>query len=192
MATAQPTPSSPGSRVRLAISSPEILAHIRREFAIRGLHAQIEGLPVVEMVVTPGPEAAAGGGAAGAVALGDALSRMAGPDAYRRDPATARYRLALVPNDQPRRPAAEEQRRAAANQAYAESLPPREEEVLSPRETEVMESISRGMRNPDIAALLMVSEKTVKNHVNRIFTKLGARSRVEAVLIWQNGTGSAP
>jgi DNA-binding NarL/FixJ family response regulator len=30
-----------------------------------------------------------------------------------------------------------------------------------------------------------VQQKTVKNHVNRIFTKLGARSRVEAVLIWQ-------
>jgi DNA-binding NarL/FixJ family response regulator len=49
-----------------------------------------------------------------------------------------------------------------------------------------MESISRGLRNPDIARSLKVSEKTIKNHVNKIFTKLGARSRVEAVLIWQD------
>jgi hypothetical protein len=34
-------------------------------------------------------------------------------------------------------------------------------------------------------ALLQVQQKTVKNHVNRILTKLGARSRVEAVLIWR-------
>jgi DNA-binding NarL/FixJ family response regulator len=51
-----------------------------------------------------------------------------------------------------------------------------------------MESISRGMRNADIAASLQVRQKTVKNHVNRIFTKLGVRTRVEAVLIWQGGT----
>jgi hypothetical protein len=37
----------------------------------------------------------------------------------------------------------------------------------------------------DIAAALRVSEKAVKNHVNRIFTKLGVRTRVEAVLLWQ-------
>jgi hypothetical protein len=40
----------------------------------------------------------------------------------------------------------------------------------------------------DIAASLQVGHKTVKNQVNRIFAKLGARSRVEAVLIWQGGT----
>jgi DNA-binding NarL/FixJ family response regulator len=48
-----------------------------------------------------------------------------------------------------------------------------------------MDGISRGMRNADIAAMLRVELKTVKNHVNRIFGKLGARNRVEAVLIWQ-------
>ena len=49
-----------------------------------------------------------------------------------------------------------------------------------------MSCISLGMMNPDIAERLGVSQKTVKNHVNHIFGKLGARSRVEAVLIWQN------
>jgi DNA-binding CsgD family transcriptional regulator len=186
-----PAPGGSGSRVRIAISSPEILAHIRREFASKGLIVQIDGLPVIDVVVSAGT-----GGAPGPRVLGEALARMAGPDSYRRDPATARYRLALVPADHSRRPAADEKRKAAAVPAYAESVPlspretetlsPRETETLSPRETEVMESISRGLRNPDIARSLKVSEKTIKNHVNKIFTKLGARSRVEAVLIWQD------
>ncbi|MFD0518508.1 response regulator transcription factor [Paractinoplanes durhamensis] len=48
-----------------------------------------------------------------------------------------------------------------------------------------MDWISRGRSNADIAGLLQVQPKTVKNHINRIFTKLGAANRVEAVLIWQ-------
>jgi DNA-binding NarL/FixJ family response regulator len=57
--------------------------------------------------------------------------------------------------------------------------------ALSPRQREVIGLVSRGARNPEIAAALCVSEKTVKNHINRIFRSLGASSRVEAVLIWQ-------
>src|SRR5699024_1010225 len=57
--------------------------------------------------------------------------------------------------------------------------------ALSPRQREVMELVSRGVRNPDIAAALGVSEKTVKNHINRAFRLLEARTRVEAVLMWQ-------
>ncbi len=57
--------------------------------------------------------------------------------------------------------------------------------ALSRRQHEVMALVSRGVRNSEIAARLHVSEKTVKNHINRIFRSLGAGSRVEAVLIWQ-------
>ena len=189
MVTSQLTPGVAGSRVRIAISSPEILAHIRREFASRGLSAQIDGPPVVDVVVTCGP------GAAPVVGdLGEALHRLAGPDSYRRDPATARYRLVVAPGDHAGRSAsdgrvtactpdgAQRRRKTAARPAHAEGR------SLSAREAEVMESISRGMRNADIAASLQVREKTIKNHVNRIFTKLGARTRVEAVLIWQGGS----
>jgi DNA-binding CsgD family transcriptional regulator len=189
MLSAQSTPTASGSRVRIAISSPEILAHIRREFASKGLHAQIDGLPVVDVVVTSGPGAVPGVGA-----LGDALNRLAGPDSYRRDPTTARYRLALVPHDHARRSAADGRIGAGAPHELDDQLktaagPARaDKRSLSPREAEVMESISRGMRNAEIAASLQVRQKTVKNHVNRIFTKLGARTRVEAVLIWQGGT----
>ncbi|MEV6301355.1 helix-turn-helix transcriptional regulator [Actinoplanes sp. NPDC051861] len=157
-----------GGRVRIAISSPEILAHIRHEFASKGLDVMIDGLPAVDVTVTPGTTGARPAGSA----LADALSGLAGPHTRHRDPATARYRLALVPHSRPRLVPD-----AGAGQA--------EHQPLSPREAEVMDSICRGMRNADIADLLQVRPKTVKNHVNRIFTKLGAGSRVEAVLIWQ-------
>jgi DNA-binding CsgD family transcriptional regulator len=62
---------------------------------------------------------------------------------------------------------------------------------LSPREAEVMTCISHGMLNADIAERMRLSQKTVKNHVNHIFAKLGARSRVEAVLVWQRLAGEA-
>ncbi|GAA2395188.1 response regulator transcription factor [Streptomyces glaucosporus] len=55
---------------------------------------------------------------------------------------------------------------------------------LSAREAEVMELIASGMANPQIAAACFISEKTVKNHINRIFAKLHAASRSEAIAVW--------
>lgn len=169
MPMVSPTPGAAGGRVRIAISSPEILAHIRQEFASKGLDVLIDGLPSVDVTVTP----VTSGAPPANGALADALNGLAGPHTRRRGPATARYRLALVPHDRP-------VRRPATVQPAV-----RERPRLSPREAEVMDSICRGMRNADIATQLRVQQKTVKNHVNRIFTKLGASSRVEAVLIWQ-------
>jgi DNA-binding NarL/FixJ family response regulator len=48
-----------------------------------------------------------------------------------------------------------------------------------------MESMSNGMDNSEIASSLTITEKTVKNHINHIFAKLGVRDRVTAVLAWQ-------
>jgi ATP/maltotriose-dependent transcriptional regulator MalT len=55
---------------------------------------------------------------------------------------------------------------------------------LSKRETEVMELIAAGVSNGEIAQRLFLSEKTVKNHVNRIYAKLGADSRDTAIGLW--------
>lgn len=52
---------------------------------------------------------------------------------------------------------------------------------LTEREIEVLDLIARGMRNADIAAELDVSEKTVRNHVSNIFSKLGV-DRNEAII----------
>ncbi|WP_415947905.1 response regulator [Streptomyces sp. KLOTTS4A1] len=61
---------------------------------------------------------------------------------------------------------------------------PRPEFGLSAREVEVMDLIAAGMTNQQIAATCFISEKTVKNHINRIFAKLHSTSRSEAIAVW--------
>ncbi|MFJ6568234.1 response regulator transcription factor [Streptomyces sp. NPDC091292] len=55
---------------------------------------------------------------------------------------------------------------------------------LSSREVEVMDLIASGMNNRQIAAACFISEKTVKNHINRIFAKVQCVSRSEAIARW--------
>jgi DNA-binding NarL/FixJ family response regulator len=57
------------------------------------------------------------------------------------------------------------------------------DEVLSKREVDVLKRIAGGNRNSDIAALLFISEETVKGHIKHIMDKLGASDRTEAVTI---------
>ena len=56
---------------------------------------------------------------------------------------------------------------------------------LSARESEVMSLIAGGHTNGEIAAHLFLAEKTVKNHVRRIYSKLGVASRPAAIAHWQ-------
>ena len=56
---------------------------------------------------------------------------------------------------------------------------------LSARESEVMDLIAGGRSNGEIARELFLSEKTVKNHVNRIYSKLGVSSRATAIALWR-------
>ncbi|MFJ7100667.1 response regulator [Streptomyces albogriseolus] len=70
----------------------------------------------------------------------------------------------------------------------AQSVSDRSTYGLSAREAEIMELIASGMSNQQIAATCFISEKTVKNHINRIFAKLHSTSRAEAAAKWR-GTG---
>jgi DNA-binding NarL/FixJ family response regulator len=49
-----------------------------------------------------------------------------------------------------------------------------------------MTLIAEGHSNGEIAAQLVLAEKTVKNHVNRIYAKLGAQSRAAAISCWDD------
>jgi DNA-binding NarL/FixJ family response regulator len=61
---------------------------------------------------------------------------------------------------------------------------------LSAREVEVMALIAEGQTNGEIAARLFLAEKTVKNHVRRIYSKLGVGSRSAAIAYWREMWGS--
>ncbi len=74
-----------------------------------------------------------------------------------------------------------------------------EVEALTPRESEVLQQLSKGMSNREIAEELVISIKTVEVHVSSILGKLGMSSRTEAVAyaakrgwIGPEGDGKAP
>ncbi|MFJ2633725.1 response regulator transcription factor [Streptomyces sp. NPDC087422] len=162
-------PISP-TRVRIAIVSPDILAQIRQVFARKNLDVEFLRMPYVEVAVAP--------------AAAPAVPRA------EQDPRRlcAEYRLSAVAVESlppAGQPALEVRPHAPA--APEDTAPEDTAPALSRRQHEVMALVSRGARNAEIAARLHVSEKTVKNHINRIFRSLGAESRVEAVLIWQRG-----
>jgi DNA-binding NarL/FixJ family response regulator len=77
-----------------------------------------------------------------------------------------------------------------AQEAIAYALEPRQEEQfspkpsypagLSPREAEVLKLVARGLTNAQIADDLFISPRTVERHLNSVYHKSGASSRVAA------------
>jgi DNA-binding NarL/FixJ family response regulator len=64
---------------------------------------------------------------------------------------------------------------------------------VTPREREVLALVGRGLTNGEIAAELTISAATAKAHVARLLTKLGARDRVQLVIIaYETGLVSPP
>jgi DNA-binding NarL/FixJ family response regulator len=61
---------------------------------------------------------------------------------------------------------------------------------LTPREMEVLQLILEGGTNKSIASQLRISKKTVEFHLDNLYTKIGARTRVR-VAIWAVGQGIA-
>jgi ATP-dependent transcriptional regulator len=57
----------------------------------------------------------------------------------------------------------------------------REQLGITPREIEIMEAMAAGLSNREIAERLFVSENTVKTHAARLFDKLSAQRRTQAV-----------
>ena len=87
------------------------------------------------------------------------------------DPAI-QQRLVTAVLDQTQPPAADETAGVPSS-----DLP----DELTPREVEVLKLIASGLSNQEIADALVLSNATVKTHINRIFYKTGARDRAQAV-----------
>jgi DNA-binding NarL/FixJ family response regulator len=66
---------------------------------------------------------------------------------------------------------------AGTGSSVGETLP----DGLTPREAEVLKLIADGLTNAEICDQLVISHATVKTHVNRIFSKIGAHDRAQAV-----------
>ena len=61
---------------------------------------------------------------------------------------------------------------------------------LTPRELEIVKLLAAGMSNAEIAAALVVETSTIKSHLTRILSKIGARDRAQAV-VWAHHNGLA-
>ena len=58
-----------------------------------------------------------------------------------------------------------------------------DDKAFTKRQMEVLDSITRGLSNDDIALMLGISKSRVKQHLNEVYEKLGASNRAEAVAI---------
>ncbi|MEA5496672.1 response regulator transcription factor [Limnoraphis robusta Tam1] len=63
------------------------------------------------------------------------------------------------------------------------TVTPAEFKLLTPRELEVLQLISRGYSNREIAQTLYITERTVKNHVSSILSRLNLRDRTQVALL---------
>lgn len=70
--------------------------------------------------------------------------------------------------------------RRGADQPGAE----RDRDALTEREEEIVSLVARGLSNAEIADDLVVTHKTVKNHLAHVYAKLDVHSRAEAVATW--------
>jgi DNA-binding CsgD family transcriptional regulator len=70
-----------------------------------------------------------------------------------------------------------------ASEPFVKNAARQEQLGITPRELEILEAIAKGLSTREIAEKLFVSENTVKTHSSRLFEKLSAKRRTQAVQI---------
>jgi NarL family two-component system response regulator LiaR len=126
-------------------------------------------LPEIEVIaLTSVLEDSAVYGAMRAGAIGYLLKDTAAEDLCRAIKAAAAGQVQLSP--------------PVAARLVREVPAPQQTEPLTERETEVLWQLAQGKSNKEIAAALVIAEKTVRTHVSNILAKLGVASRTQAVL----------
>lgn len=145
--------------------------------ATRRLRAEYQAVKVIVLTTYADDQSVVGALQAGADGY---LTKDAGGDEIRQalervldgqaviDPAVQRLLVDAVVAGAPQAP---------REQAAETALP----DGLTPREAEVLGLIAAGLSNAEIAARLVVSEATVKSHINHLLPKIGARDRAQAV-----------
>jgi DNA-binding NarL/FixJ family response regulator len=111
---------------------------------------------------------------AGASEIQQALERVLDGQAV-IDPAVQRLLVDAVVASAPQAGA------EAPHEEASAAAPATAPDGLTPREAEVLALIAAGLSNAEIAARLVVSEATVKSHINHLLPKIGARDRAQAV-----------
>jgi DNA-binding CsgD family transcriptional regulator len=166
------TPRELASAVRLALYrvTQEALTNVRKHARPERVEVRLDYLPdevtlAVEDVKESPPEGGLGylTKDAGAAEIQQALHRVAGGQAA-LDPAVQLHLVEAIADGVPSGPS-------------PAPLP----DGLTPREAEVLTLIAAGLSNAEIAERLVVSEATVKSHVNHMLAKIGARDRAQAV-----------
>jgi DNA-binding NarL/FixJ family response regulator len=127
-------------------------------------------------------------------AIGPAARILAAADSYRAMTEERPHRDARAPDDAAAELRAEVSRGRLDGDAVAAVLRaeghrvPRQRDYpagLTGREVEVLRLLARGLANKEIAQRLFISAKTVGNHIEHIYTKIGATNRATASLFAQ-------
>jgi DNA-binding NarL/FixJ family response regulator len=91
------------------------------------------------------------------------------------------YAIGRAPLAEPE-PPPQQQERAREPEREQKDERQHERRDLTPREWSVLDLVSHGLTNRQIARKLQISEKTVKNHLSAIFPKIGATHRTQAAV----------
>jgi len=73
----------------------------------------------------------------------------------------------------------------AGSEAWRPGVQVRQNLGLTRREQQLVQLLSEGLTNKEIAATFNLAEQTVKNHVRRMLRKVGATDRLEAIERWR-------